>query len=61
MEITIKIEPPPENYSTPTWGPVYLPFDGILILVGSCWVFAADTLELGGSYYINCRKVKGGE
>lgn len=57
MRITIDIEEPPEGYSIPERKPVYLPLDGILILIGSCWVRAVDELKLGGSTYICCHKL----
>jgi len=57
MQITIEIEPQPKGYSIPTWKPVYLPFDGILILIGNFWVRACDHLTLGGGYHICCYKL----
>jgi len=57
IKITIKIVDSPTGYSKPERRPIYLPFTGIKILIGECWVNAEDWLRSGGESHICCVKI----
>jgi hypothetical protein len=58
IKIEIDIVAPPEGYSIPERRPIYLPFVGILILIGECWVRPMDEKTFAGAWHICCHKVK---
>jgi len=57
MQITIEIKDPPNGYGTPKRGPIYLPIGSELVLIGNCWVRAADIIQSGGSTWIYAEKL----